>query len=86
VLITLMEVLASVLLFFWAHTAKPGASRGPYLYDGGVLVALVGFLLVLFQYLLGSKLRVVEKGTGMDTLSSFHRKSGMRPASDVGTV
>jgi len=47
------------------------------LYRIGRYLALVGFVLILIQYVLSSRIRMVEKRAGLDKLFIIHRKIGM---------
>jgi len=47
------------------------------LYRIGRYLALVGFVLILIQYVLSSRIRLVEKRAGLDKLFIIHRKIGM---------
>lgn len=48
-----------------------------YLYNAGRYLALVGFVLVFIQYVLSSKIKLIEKHVGLDKLFIVHRKVGM---------
>ena len=48
-----------------------------YLYVAGRLVALVGFALILIQYVLSSRIRFIERKAGLDRLFIVHRKFGL---------
>jgi predicted ferric reductase len=60
--------------FLWAIELKAGLPFAVRLYDTGRLLALLGFVLILFQYVLSLKSRWVEKGIGLDTLFAMHKK------------
>jgi predicted ferric reductase len=50
---------------------------GNYLYVIGRYLALIEFVLILFQYVLSSKIKLIEKNFGLDKLFSVHRKLGV---------
>lgn len=63
--------------FFWAIELKAGLPFAVRLYDTGRLLALLGFVLILFQYVLSLKSRWLEKGIGLDKLFGMHKKYGL---------
>ena len=50
---------------------------GIYTYNFGKLLAIVGFILIFFQYILSSKIKFIEKGIGLDKLIRLHRMFGV---------
>lgn len=76
-LILLIGVYIAIPIAFWARTLTPGLPLAVYLYDAGRFLALVGFVLILFQYVLSSRIRLIERGIGLDRLFSIHRKLGV---------
>jgi predicted ferric reductase len=81
-----MKKLSFVLLFaffvvlpiiFWAAALTGGLPRAVYLHEAGKLLGLVGFVLLLFQYVLSSKIKWIERGIGLDVLFRVHRKVGL---------
>jgi predicted ferric reductase len=48
-----------------------------YLYITARYLALTGFILIFIQYVLSSKIRVIEKRVGLDKLFSIHKKVGV---------
>jgi len=76
-LILLIAIYIAIPIVFWARTLTPGLPLGVYLYDAGRFLALVGFVLILFQYVLSSRIRLIERGIGLDKLFSVHRKLGV---------
>jgi len=52
-------------------------SWGLYIYDAGQVLALVGFVLVFFQYVLSSKIKWIERGIGLDRLFGMHKTCGL---------
>ncbi len=62
--------------------SKPGGKAETqkvrtYLYRVGRYLALAGFVLILIQYILSSKIRLIERRIGLDKLFIFHRKIGV---------
>lgn len=47
------------------------------LYKSGQLFALTGFVLIFIKYILSSRIRWVERGTGLDRLFRIHRTCGI---------
>jgi predicted ferric reductase len=81
-----MKKLALALLFalfivlpviFWAATLTPGLPAAVYLYEVGKLLGLAGFVLLLSQYVLSSKIKWIERGIGLDVLFGMHKKAGL---------
>ena len=54
-----------------------GIQVNAYLYEAGRLLALVGFMLILVQYVLSSRVRLIERSVGLDKLFLIHRKTGV---------
>lgn len=61
----------------WARALMPGLPWSVYLYEAGRLLALLGFVLILFQYVLISKIRWIERGLGPAALFKLHRRWGV---------
>jgi len=61
----------------WVSTLMPSLPWSVYLYEVGRLLALLGFVLVFFQYVLSSKVSWIERGIGPGTLFKAHRKLGL---------
>jgi predicted ferric reductase len=63
------------------HSPMIGSSLsiyfGIYIYDFGKLLAVVGFVLIFFQYVLSSKIKFIERGIGLDKLIILHRTDGV---------
>ncbi len=64
-------------IIFWAAALTGGLPRAVYLHEMGKLLGLVGFVLLLFQYVLSSKIKWIEQGIGLDVLFGVHRKIGI---------
>ena len=58
-------------------TEKSGLPLGKYLYIAGRLMGLVGFALILIQYVLSSRIKFIERKAGLDKLFIVHRKFGL---------
>ncbi|MBN1102150.1 MAG: ferric reductase-like transmembrane domain-containing protein [Deltaproteobacteria bacterium] len=61
----------------WALTLSGGLPAAVYLYEGGRLLALLGFVILCFQYLWVSKIRFVEVGIAAGRLLTLHRRCGV---------
>ena len=61
----------------WARALMPGLPWSVYLYEAGRLMALFAFGLILFQYVLISKIQWVERGLGPAALFKLHRRWGV---------
>lgn len=61
----------------WARSLTPGLPWNVYLYEAGRLVALLAFVLILFQYVLISKIRWIDGGLGPAALFKLHRRCGI---------
>jgi predicted ferric reductase len=72
-----MVVLIALPVIFWAATLTPGLPWAVYLHEMGKLLGLIGFVLLLFQYVLSSKIKWVERGIGLDVLFRMHSKVGL---------
>jgi predicted ferric reductase len=73
-------VFALFVLFpivVWAISVPPGMNWQLALYGAGQLSALVGFVLIFFQYILSARIRWVERGIGLDRLFVRHRALGV---------
>lgn len=61
----------------WTLTLNSGLPASAYLYEGGRLMALLGFVLLSFQYLWVSRIRFVQAGMGAGQPIRFHRRWGV---------
>ena len=77
---TILALLAAFLIVFpvvfWALDAIP-PTPGLILYNLSQLFALVGFNLLTMQFLLTSRIPLLEKGLGQDRLFRIHRRFGI---------
>lgn len=76
-LLGVIAVFVAIPVAFWAWTLTGGLPFGAYLYSAGRLLALVGFILAFFQFVLSSKIRWLERDIGLDRLFSIHKTSGL---------
>ncbi len=77
ILFVVIAIFVAIPAIFWARTLATGMPLSNYLYDAGRFLALVGFVLILFQYVLSSRIRIIERGIGLDKLFLIHRKFGV---------
>ena len=61
----------------WTRTLTPGLPWSVYLYEAGRLLALLAFVLMVFQFVLSSKIPWVERGMGPAALFKTHRRWGL---------
>ncbi len=76
----LLLVMASVLAVpcvVWARAQPPGLPPRAFLRPAGRLLALLGFILLFFQYVLSSRIKWIERGIGLDKLLNLHRPFGI---------
>jgi predicted ferric reductase len=64
-------------VIFWATTLTSGLPWAAYLHEMGKLFGLVGFVLILLQYVLSSKVKWIERDIGLDRLFGVHKKTGL---------
>ena len=77
ILFVVIAIFVAIPVIFWARTLTAGMPLSNYLYDAGRFLALVGFVFILFQYVLSSRIRLIERGIGLDKLFLIHRKFGV---------
>jgi predicted ferric reductase len=77
VLLGAMAVCVLLPLVFWARTLSAGMSLGAALNRGGRFLALTGFVFILAQFVLSSKIRWIERDIGLDKLIIAHRRCGV---------
>lgn len=75
-LLIFMTLCVGVPVFFWSRMLVPALPWPVYLYDTGRLFALAGFVLLLFQYVLSSRIQWIEKGIGLNKLLVIHQWCG----------
>lgn len=64
-------------IVFWAVWMPKGVTWDVQFYSGGKLLALAGFLLLLYQYILSSRIKWLERGIGLDRLFRIHKTCGI---------
>jgi len=84
-MIILMAGFIILPMIIWSRTLYFNASGGLpiniylgiYIYDFGRLLALIGFMLIFFQYVLSSRIRFIERTVGLDKIMRLHRIFGI---------
>ena len=81
VLLITIAIFIGIPVIIWMHTLAPGKLpvvnlAGKYIHSAGRLFALSGFVFILFQYLLSSRIKLIERGIGLDRLIIIHRICG----------
>jgi len=71
-----MALFIGIPVFMWSRMLAGGLPWPVYLYDAGRLLALIGFVLIVFQYVLSSRIKWIEQGIGLDRLLGIHRRCG----------
>jgi predicted ferric reductase/mono/diheme cytochrome c family protein len=68
-------------IYAWLRSLVPMtmmiAAASTFLYNVGRPLALVGFVLILLQYILSAKIKWIEKNIGLDRLFRIHRTCGL---------
>ena len=77
ILLTVMALFIAIPLMFWGRTLTWDLPWVFYLYSVSRALALTGFVLILFQYVLSSRIKFLERGIGLDRLFIIHRTSGL---------
>ncbi|MBD3184810.1 hypothetical protein GF312_21185 [Candidatus Poribacteria bacterium] len=80
VLLIIMGLFIIFPLIFWVQDMIPRLYEPYYISimtEAARMLALVGFIFLLFQYIMSSRLRFIERGMGMDKLLALHRKTGI---------
>ena len=77
----LLYLLALVLLAIpvieWARVSYLVVQWPTILYDASRVLAVLGFVVLFFQYVLASRVRAFESSLGLDRLIQAHRKTGI---------
>jgi len=78
---TIFLILAGVCLAVaaasWVRKLAGGLPWSVYLQEVGGLLALLGFILLFFQYVLISRIKFIERGIGLDRLIGMHKPLGV---------
>lgn len=77
VLFAVMVLFIIFPLLFWARTLSFGLGLPFAIYDIGRFLSIVGFVLIFFQFVLSSKIKLIERGIGLDKLFRIHRILGV---------
>jgi len=77
ILLGVMVLFCAIPVIAWARTVNAGLPLGAYSYDLGRLLALVGFVLLFFQFVFSAKIKWIERDIGHDRLIAIHRTSGV---------
>ena len=77
ILLGLLALFISIPVYFWlpAFLATDTATDYPCVI--GRLLALVGFILILFQVVLSSRLKWLERNLGLDKMLGIHKTAGV---------
>jgi len=81
--IIVLLILFPILLWIGTLSHNLGAGLplgiyiGVYLHDASRFLAVVGFVIIFIQYVLSSKIKLIEKGVGLDKLFRVHRIFGV---------
>ncbi len=84
-LIIVMTGFIILPIIIWARTLAFNIGEGLpiniylgiYIYDLGRLLALTGFMLIFFQYVLSSRIKFIERTMGLDKIMNLHRILGI---------
>jgi predicted ferric reductase len=77
ILLGTLALFIAVSFFFWLPAFLGTDMLTDYPCVIGRLLALVGFILVLFQVVLSSKLKWLERGLGLDKMLGIHKTAGV---------
>lgn len=75
--ILVMLILAGLAVGHWARNLPAGMPWPAYLYEAGRVLALIGFILVSFQYAWVSGVGWIGRGIGPAKLLAVHRRCGV---------
>lgn len=75
-LLILAVVCVLVPIIAWARTLTEEMTAGLRLLAAGRVLGLVGFVLVLIQFVLSSRVKWIERGIGLDRLLAAHAICG----------
>jgi len=77
VLFGLLALFIAISFIFWLPAFLETDTLTDYPCVIGRLLALVGFILILFQVVLSSRLKWLERGLGLDKMLGFHKTVGV---------
>ena len=72
-----MVLFIALPVFFWSLDQAKEATWSTRIYDIGRLAALIGFVIIVFQYLFISRIKWIERGIGLDRLLAVHKYFGI---------
>ncbi len=80
-LLFITTIFVGIPVLVWIHSLEPGKIvavnlAGRYIHSTGRLFALTGFVFIFVQYLLSSRITLIERGIGLDRLFMVHRICG----------
>ncbi len=76
-LMVLLVLLSLFPLIFWIQEILYAQAAATVIYLLSRMFALVGFIALFLQFLIGAKLKVLEKGVGLDKMFKLHRRMGI---------
>ena len=76
-LLIIVGLCLAVAAASWVRTLVGGLPWSVYLQEVAGLLALLGFILLFFQYVLISRIKFIEKGIGLDRLIGIHKSLGV---------
>ncbi len=82
-ILVLMALCVGTAAAFWLKTQAGGLPWQVYIHETGRFLALSGFVLLLFQYIFSSRLKFIERGTGLDWMLGIHKPLGLITLSAV---
>lgn len=77
ILIAVMVAFIVLPVIFWARSLMSGVSWDVHLYAAGRILGLVGFIFIFFQYVLSSRMKLIERGIGLDRIFRIHKTCGL---------
>jgi predicted ferric reductase len=77
ILLILLVLLSLFPLIFWLQEILYAQAAATIIYLLSRMFALVGFVALFLQFLIGAKLKVLERGIGLDKMFKLHRKMGI---------
>jgi predicted ferric reductase len=77
ILFGLLAIFIAISFIFWLPAFLGTDMLTDYPCVIGRLLALVGFILVLFQVVLSSRIKWLERGLGMDKILGIHKTTGV---------
>lgn len=72
-----MSIFLAIPIISWSFTLSAGLPWQVYIYDAGRVSALMGFVIVFFQYIWASRTGWIERLSGRAALVKTHRRLGL---------